>query len=386
MPNVLTLSSFAENMFRARDTVAREAVGFIPSVILNSEPDGVSINGVVNSLRTAQPTLNTSVTPAMTIPSADDQTVATDTMSIGQVANVKIPLRGEDVRKLQNVGSYQQVIDDMFAQAFRVIVNTIESHCGTVAKQGSSRAAGTAGTTPFASTINVINSVRQILKDNGAPTEDGGLSLVIDTTAGTNMRNLTNLYKANESGSTETLRQGSLLALSGFQVRESAGVSSHTKGTGTSYLVNQTGLTNDSTAITVDTGSGTILAGDVITFASGTGSGRNYVVGSALASNVVTLNRPGLRGNIADNNAITVGNDYTANIGLHRSAMELVMRPPAMPVGGDAAADRMTLFDRHSGLVFEVALYLGYGMNMLDITTYYQAKVWKPEFVATLLG
>lgn len=386
MPNALTLSSFAENMFRARDTVAREAVGFIPSVILNSEPVGVSINGTVNSLRTAEPTLNTSVTPAMTIPSADDQTVSTDTMTIGQVANVKIPLRGEDVRKLQNVGSYQQVVDDLFAQAFRVIVNQVESHCGTVAKEGSSRAAGTAGTTPFASNINVINSMRQILKDNGASVDDGGLSLVINTTAGTNMRNLTNLYKANESGSTDTLRKGSLLALSGFQIRESAGVASHTKGTGASYLVNQTGLTNKSTAITVDTGSGTILAGDVLTFASGTGSGHNYVVGSALASNVVTLNRPGLRGNIADNNAITVGNDYTANIGLHRSAMELVMRPPAMPVGGDAAADRMTLFDRHSGLVFEVALYLGYGMNMLDITTYYQAKVWKPEFVATLLG
>ncbi len=62
------------------------------------------------------------------------------------------------------------------------------------------------------------------------------------------------------------------------------------------------------------------------------------------------------------------------------------MRPPAMPEGGDAAVDRMTIFDPVSGLSFEVALYLGYGMNLLEFTCYYQAKVWKPEFVATLLG
>jgi hypothetical protein len=33
-----------------------------------------------------------------------------------------------------------------------------------------------------------------------------------------------------------------------------------------------------------------------------------------------------------------------------------------------------------------MALYKGYGKSMLDITTFYGAKVWKPDFVATLLG
>jgi len=46
----------------------------------------------------------------------------------------------------------------------------------------------------------------------------------------------------------------------------------------------------------------------------------------------------------------------------------------------------MTLSDDVSGLVFEVAQYKGYGMGMFDITVFYQAKVWKPEFVATLMG
>ena len=190
----------------------------------------------------------------------------------------------------------------------------------------------------------------------------------------------------SSSVNSSTTRPSRLLDIDGVAIKQSAGVVTHTAGTGASYLVNQSGLTTGSTAVTVDTGTGTMLAGDVLTFASGTGSGRNYVVGSALASNVVTLNKNGLRGNIADNNAITVGAGYTANVLFHKSAIELVMRPPAVPTGGDSAVDRMTMFDPVSGLVFEVALYHGYGMNLLELVCYYQAKAWKSEFIATLLG
>jgi hypothetical protein len=387
MANTLTLTNFTEVIYAARDIVAGEPVGFSNSVMLNSNGiERVSLGGTVKSFRTAQPTLNTSFTPAMTIPDGDDQTLYTDDLTVTQVANVRIPFKGETVRQLENTAGFNAVRDDLFAQAFRKIRNTIEAHIGTVAYQGASRATGTAGTTPFASTHNAVNDVRQILVDNGCPVEDGQVSLVINTTAGTNLRNLTNLYKVNEAGNSDLLRRGVLQDISGIMIKESAGVASHTKGTGASYLVNQSGLTTDSTSVTVDTGSGTVLAGDVVTFASGAGSGRNYVVGGALASNAFTLNRPGLRGAIADNNAITVGNDYTANVAFHKNAIELVMRAPAMPDGGDAAVDRMTIYDAKSGLVFEVALYLGYGMNLIDITTFYQAKAWKPEFIATLRG
>jgi hypothetical protein len=84
--------------------------------------------------------------------------------------------------------------------------------------------------------------------------------------------------------------------------------------------------------------------------------------------------------------AITLAANYTGNVAFHRSAIELAMRPPAMPDEGDAAEDRMTVYDEVSGLVFDIALYKGYGMVMYDITCFYEVKVWKPEFVATLLG
>jgi hypothetical protein len=388
--NTSTLSAIAENIFQARDIVARELVGFIPGVMINAGSEAVSLGGTVDSIRAGEPTLNNSHTPAMTIPEGDDVTPTVDQMTIGQVANVKIPLTGEAWRKLSNTGTGQNTITQTFAQAFRKIVNAIEAHTGTVLKNGASRAVGTAGTAPFASNHNIINSVRQILEDNGTPF-DGQLSLVINSSAAVNLRNLSNLTKVNEAGTSDPLRNGSLLDLSGFVIRQSAGVANHTKGTASSSTVSNAGHAKGATSLALTaTGTGTLLPGDVINIAS-ENNGINYVLKSADADvsdgGTIVLNQPGLINAITTTaRAITVGNNYAGNIAYHRAAVELVMRPPAMPPGGDAAVDRMTMFDDKSGLVFEIALYKGYGKVMYDITCYYQAKVWKPEFVATLMG
>lgn len=390
MANSLTLTSFAENIFRARDTVSRELIGFIPSVLMNADSEGVSINGTINSLTTAAPTLNTSYTPAMTIPAGDDQTVGNVTMAISQVANVRIPLRGEDVKKLENVGQYQETIDAMFAQAFRKIGNSIEAHVGSVAYLGASRAYGTSGTTPFASTLADTAQLRKILADNGAPLDD--LNLVIDTSAGASLRTLTQLTKANEAGTDATLRRGELLNAHGFAFRESAGITTTTAGTMASATTSASALTVGQTVLPLATaGTGVVAAGDVITLANDT---NQYVVASVsfaganpASGDTITIAAPGIRkAQASATRAITVTAAYAANVGFNRNAIELVVRPPAQPYGGDAARDRMLVVDPVSKLRYDIALYMGYGMNMLDITTFYQAKVWKPEHVAILKG
>lgn len=383
MANTQTLTGFTELIYEARDIVCREPVGFASSVIVNSGSEGVSLNGTVKSFVAGEPTLNTDHTPAMAIPAGDDMTSTVEEMTIGQVARVNIPLKGETIRQLDNTVGRQNFINNTLAQAIRKIVNAIESHVGTVAKNGASRAVGTAGTTPFSSAHALIPQANQILTDNGAPL-DGQRSLVISTGAATNLKTLSHIYKVNEAGTSDTLRNGVLLDIDGVMIKQSAGVASHTKGTGTSYV------TSGSTAIGTEdialvTGSGTVLAGDVVTFAAD--ANNKYVIKTGVtAPGTISLALPGAKAVIATANAMTIGATYTGNVLFHRSAIELVMRPPAMPDGGDAAEDRMTVLDPNSGLVFEVALYKGYGMNLMEIVCYYQAKVWKSEFVATLLG
>lgn len=383
MANVL--NNLAADIYKAADMVGRELVGLIPSVTINSDASARAAKGdTIRSHFTRTPTVNSTFAPSMTIPEGTDQTVDNKTFSINNYASVQIPWTGEDIKHLNNGAGFETVYGDQIKQAMRAIANTIESYLFGIAYKGSSRAVGTAGTTPFASNHNTIAQVRQILVDNGCPTNDGQITLAINSLAGTNLRNLANLQKANEAGGTELLRQGTLLDLQGLMIKESAAIVQVTKGTGASYV------TSGSTAVGVTdialiTGSGTVLAGDVVTFAADTTNA--YVVGTGVAApGTISLNAPGALKTIPTSNALTVGNSYTPNLAFHRSAIELAVRPPAMPNGGDAAVDMMTVQDPFSGLVFEIAVYKGYMKTMIEVRCLYDAKVWKPQHVATLMG
>jgi hypothetical protein len=385
MANVLT--DLAADIYRAADIVGRELVGVIPSVTINGGSEGAAFGDTVRAAFTNQSQLNETYTPSMTIPQGDDQTVADKTLVIDKVANVQIPYTGEDIKHLNNGAGYETVYGDQIAQAFRAITNKIESHVSLKLSQGASRAIGVAGTTPFGSNFDEVAEIRQILVDNGMPL-DGQATLAINSTAGTKLRNLAQLQRVNESGGEELLRRGELLNLQGLMLKESNGIASHVKGTATGALVNGA-LAVGATAVVFDTataGATGIKAGDVITFAGDAANKYVVEVGLVGTAGTITIAGPGLRVAIADNAAITVGGSYTGNIAFHRAACELVVRPPAMPLGGDAAISRLTVQDPFSGIVYEIAVYNGYGKKMFDITTFYAARVWKPEFVATLLG
>lgn len=380
MANVLT--ALAGDIYKAADMVGRELVGLIPSIIVNGGTERVGLGGVVRSHFTRVATVGT-ITPAMTIPEGTDQTVDNKTLSISQTASVKIPWTGEDVKNVNNGAGFETIYGDQIAQAFRSIVNQIEAYVFGIGYVAASRAYGTAGTTPFVSNFNEVPQIRKILQDNGCPF-DGQVSLVMNTAAGANLRSLAQLQKANEADSSLLLRQGTLLDLQGIMLKESAGISALVKGTGASYV------TSGSTAVGVTdialvTGTGTVLAGDVVTFAAD--ANNKYVVGTGVAApGTISLNAPGARVVIATANALTVGNSYTPNLAFHKKAIELAIRPYASPPGGDAAVDSLLVQDPFSGLVFEIKAYKGYNKAMFDVQCVYGGKAWKPEFIATLMG
>lgn len=388
MANDISLTGLTEILYQARDMVAREPTGFAQGVMVNGGSEGVSAGGTVTSLRTTEPTLETSYTPAMTTPDAADITTAAETLTLSLFAGASIPLKGEQFAQLANTVGAELALQQLYKQGIRKMINAIEAQIGTAAYQGASRATGTAGTTPFASNHNDINALRQILEDNGCPIDDGELSLIINSAAGTKLRNLTQLTKVNEAGSDSPIRRGELLNISGFSIRTSAGVQLHTKGAGTGYdfsgseAIGQTTLSFEGGTVNA-TG---IKAGDVI--AMDTDTANKYVVktGSTATSGDIVINHPGLRVAGTTSSEITIGDSYTANVGFHKSAIELAMRPPAQPPGGDVGEEIAVLVDEKTGLSFSARLYKGYGMNQIKLMAFYGVKVWKPEFVATLLG
>lgn len=380
MANVLT--DLAADIYKAADTVGRELTGASSSVLINANAsERVAKGDTVRSHFTRAATAG-NITEAMTIPEGTDQTVDNKTATITKARSVQIPWTGEDMKHVNNGSGFETIYGDQVRQAMRTLANEVEVDLCTDIYQNASRAVGTAGTTPFGSNFNVVAENRQVLVDNGCPM-DNQVTMVINTLAGTNMRNLAQLQKVNEAGGSELLRQGALLDLQQIMMKESAGIQAHTKGTGTSYVTNGT-FAVGATTISIDTGSGTVLAGDVVTFAGDT---NKYVVVTALSGGDIVIGAPGLRQALGDGVAMTVGATTTAsNIVFHRNAAELIMRPPAVPIGGDAADDSMIIQDPFSGLVFEIRAYKGYRKAMFEVAAAWGVKTWKPDFVSLLLG
>lgn len=388
MSNVLT--DLAADIYKAADIVGREQVGLIPSVMINAGSERAAFGDTVRSHVTQKPTLNTTYTPSMTIPEGDDQTVGNKTMTIDKVANVQVPWTGEDIRHVNNGSGYETIWGDQLAQAMRAVTNKIEADLWSEIYRNASRVTGEAGTTPFGSNFNTVAEVRQILADNGTPM-DGQITLGLNSTAGTKLRNLAQLQKANEAGGTQLLRQGTLLDLQGIMLKESAGVGTHSAGsvTGDPTVTGANAVGATTINLTCDADDEiAIVEGDVVSFA---GDDNLYIAAADLtvgnsATGDLTIREPGLRQATTGSEAVSVETDYTGNVGFHRNAVELVARPPSQPFGGDAAVDRMTAQDPFSGLVYEIAVYKGYGKTMMDLTTFYGVKAWKEDFIAGLMG
>jgi hypothetical protein len=377
-----TLTGLIPDLYAAMNVVSRELVGFIPAVMRDGTFERAALGQKVTS-HVAPAANGSDISPAMAIPEPTDQTIGTVQLEITKARMYEFGYVGEEQRGLNNNGAgYLSVQAEQIAEAMRAIANEIEADLSAEVYANLSRAYGTAGTTPFASTLADSAQVRKIMDDNGSPLTDRGL--IISTSTGANLRTLGQLTKANEASDSTMLRQGNLLDLHGFAFRETAQAVSHTKGAGTGYLMNNAAAAVGDTSVPIDTGSGTVLAGDVVTFA---GDSNKYVVSTGVAApGTIVLNAPGLLVAVANNAAMTIGDSYEANCAFSRSAVQLAVRAPALPEEGDLADDRMPIQDPRSGLVFEVSVYRGYRKVRYEVAAAWGQKMVKPAHGALLLG
>ncbi|TDB44116.1 P22 phage major capsid protein family protein [Photorhabdus luminescens] len=377
-----TLTGLIPTIYTALDVVSREQVGFIPAVARNTKADAAAKNQDVTA-PVAPVAKTVDINPGPTAPNNGDQEIGTVQVKITKSKMAPVKWNGEEQLAIGPTGIYNTILADQFKQAFRALANEVDSDLGAL-YFGSSRAIGTAGKTPFGvkEDLSDFADARRVLEDNGAPTTD--LQMVLGSAAISNIRGKQSvLFKVNEAGTEDLLREGTIGRIEGFKLHNSAGVKRVTAGNGTGFLINKSGGHKaGDRLISVDNGKGTVKSGDIVTF---NGDEHKYVVAAATVS-VITLSAPGLLKDVADDVEVTVGANYTANMAFDRNAFLLASRTPAMPEGGDTADDVMNVTDPVSGITFQVALYRQYRQVRYEVGLAWGVASVKPEHSAIILG
>ncbi|MQT96952.1 P22 coat - protein 5 family protein [Pseudomonas helleri] len=379
-----TLNNLVPDLYEALDVISRELTGFIPAVSRDSSVARAAIGQNVLVPITSEAAAADNV-PGVTAPDTGDAVVDNVAVAITKSKHVPVRWNGEETKGLKNAGTFSTIQAGRFYQAMRTLVNEIEKDLWLEAYRKASRGYGTAGTTPFgtAADLSDFAGVLGILEQNGAPTND--LQLVLGHAAIGNMRGKqSGLFKVNEAGSSDMLRNGMTDRIMNMAIRHSHQVSRHVKGTGAAYVTSGSTAVGAS-SVALATGTGTVLAGDIATFAAD--DGNKYVVGSGVAApGTIRLNKPGAQITIPTGNALTLGNSYTANVAFARSAIVLATRAPAMPDGGDSADDVITITDPLTNLSFEIAVYRQFLQTAYHVRLAWGCKAIKDEHISLLLG
>lgn len=375
-----TLTKLIPTIYTALDVVSREQVGFIPAVAKNAKADAAAKDQTVTA-PVAPIATTVDISPGAYAPNDGDQSIGSVDVKITKSKMAPVKWNGEEQLALGPAGTYNTILADQFKQAFRALANEVDSDIGSL-YYGASRVVGTPGTTPFGVKEDLSDAAlaRQVLEDNGAPTTD--LQMVLGSSAIANLRGKQSvLFKVNESGTEQLLREGTLGRLEGFNIHNSAGVKRVASGSGTGYQVNGAKEAGD-IIIAIDTGTGGIAQGNIVKF---DGDDNSYVVAAATAT-TITLAAPGLRQALADDTPITVGGAYTANMAFDRNAFLLASRTPAMPEGGDTADDVMNVTDPVSGITFQVALYRQYRQVRYEVGLAWGVASVKPAHAVIIAG
>lgn len=385
-----TLTNLIPIIYEGLDVVSREMIGAIPAVDRDANLERVALGQTVRS-HVAPQVSASDIVPAVIPPNDGDQVFDYFDVTIDNAKRVPIRWNGEEIKALGSGPTQQAMLRDQWAQGFRTLANMIESDILVKAVQKASRATGTPGTAPFGvrDDLSDFANSAQILDDNGAPVTDR--QMILNSSAMSNIRGKQSvLFKANEAGTDQLLREGTIGRAEGFNIHYATQGKTFVKGTGAGFVLSGAHA-EGATTLTLGTGTGTVKAGDAITIA---GDDNVYMVNQgngAGGPGTIKIGGPGLRQAHADGDAVTIGASYRPNIAMSRSAGRLVTRAPSLPtdMGGqprDMATDRTTVVDPVSGLAFEISEYLQYRQVQYEIAIVWGFVVTKPANIAILRG
>lgn len=392
MANVLT--SLIRNLNLSFMEILQEQAAILPLVDADT---GTAPAAVGQTVRTPiTPVLTSSAyTPAMIPTLAAGETVGYADVLITNQDKVAFQISGDDMIALEEPTTTVGFIPNSVIEAVRALRVVLANRAMTAMVLGATAAVGASGSDPFtpptaiAALLPNMALLGQYMNDSLCPAADR--NMIATTSAYAQLQTNPLLIKVNESGDNEVLRNGIVGRLQGFGIGYDQLSVYPAIGTGTGYLLSVATAVGD-TQITVGTGTGTIIAGDLISIA---GDPSIYIAKTALAAGVVTLvvgTRAGYKNSGYINKVNAIGQAVTVmGVGsrmpiFHKTAMKRIVRPTAMPPDGDLAVMSNTFIDQASGCAMRLAYYKGYGVNQWEVQAASGFAVLRPELIKLAVG
>ena len=334
-------------------------------------PEGSTIDVPIPSAITA-----VAVTPAATPPATAD--IVPTSVPVTLDRWFEAPFQLSDKEQLEVMrGTIPMVaseaVKSLANEVVRFILALGSKFFGYVTPEGGSPLAAFGAATP---TTKDATSLMTVLNKQVAPLDPR--YAVLSATAHGNALNVRAFQDASFGGGPLALIEGKLAPKFGFGWFMDQNVQTHTAGTGAGYLVNSTTLVVGDKVIPADTGTGTILVGDLVTFAGHT---QTYVVTSALSGGSFSI-EPGLVSVPANNAAITLKTSHVMNLGFHRDAIAFATRPLA--ASGHPGSIIDTQVDPVSGLALRLEVTREHKRDRFSFDILYGAAVIRRELGARL--
>jgi len=318
------------------------------------------------------------VTPGATPPATADVQPTSVSVTLNNWKEAAFYLTDKDLVEVMN-----GAMPMMASEAIKSLINAVDASIFAT-YPGVYGFTGTPGTAPFGSNTVDATEVRRILTNQLAPLTDR--RLVMNPDAEANALNLRAFQDASWTGDTQAIIQGRLNERLGFGFWMDQNVVTHTAGTVTGLLVNNgAGYAAGTKTIATDTGSGTLVAGDIITFA---GHNQTYAVVSSVGGGTITsvTFEPGLAVAVTDNVAITRKASHVVNLAFHRDAIAFASRPFEDNNAAQLGSIIQSAVDEISGLALRLEVTREHKRTRFSYDMLWGAQLVRPALAARLAG
>lgn len=251
-------------------------------------------------------------------------------------------------KEMAEIDSNAHFVPNQMAEAVRALSNAVNQDIHNEYR-GIYGFAGTAGTTPFASTVTGATDSRKILNQQLAPrTERRG---VLDYDAEANALALSPFSDAEKIMGREVKIEGEIGRKFGIDWTADDHVVTHTKGTVASVQVaSTTAAGSSSVGIKAKGATGTIVAGDIFTVAGNTQTYTATATATITSAGVDVAISPGLAAIASANAVVTVKDSHVVNLVFHRDAFAFANRPLKDSDMGLGASRIMEMTDPQTGI------------------------------------